>query len=195
MEYNLVTFGQLLVLYLFWVCGPLIPAVMIYHLFPNTTVAANGPLSGLTVRATGAFAAYIIVFLITYPLCLKLQDILGDLQRPVWTIKAKVIARDPEGNLIKYSNFYSGMTVSFSPNFQVIAGREVILKIPMDGAGKSWPKITFTIPSYGGTTIDLDDYKSDAEVDTYHKELKIHTVIPLERVTPQGIGYDPLVEK
>lgn len=193
MEYNLVIFVQLLVLYFVWVCGPLIPAVLIYHLFPSTTVAASGPLSGLTVRATGAFAAYVIVFLMAYPLCLKLQDMFGDQQRPVWTVRAKVIARDPAGNPINYSGFYSGMTVSFSPNFQVIAGREVTLKIPMDGASKSWPKITFTVPNYGGTTIDLDDYSNQFEVDTYLKEIKVKAIIPLERVDTQGIGYNPLV--
>ena len=40
---------------------PMIPLIVIYRLFPDTAVAVTGVLSGLTVRATGAFAAYLIL--------------------------------------------------------------------------------------------------------------------------------------
>jgi hypothetical protein len=42
---------------------PLIPAVVIYALFPKTTVVTRGPLSGLTLKSSGAFSVYIIVFI------------------------------------------------------------------------------------------------------------------------------------
>jgi len=42
---------------------PLIPAVVIYKLFPKTEVTASGPLSGLNIKTKGAFAAYIIALI------------------------------------------------------------------------------------------------------------------------------------
>jgi hypothetical protein len=46
------------VAYLLAVLCPLIPAILIYRLFPETKVSVPGPLAGLTLRAGGAFAAY-----------------------------------------------------------------------------------------------------------------------------------------
>ena len=42
--------------YALWVLLPLIPSILIFLIFPNSTVMAQGPLAGLTVRAGGAFA-------------------------------------------------------------------------------------------------------------------------------------------
>ncbi|MNB96713.1 hypothetical protein D3C75_439220 [compost metagenome] len=182
-------------LYALWVCGPLIPAILIYILFPETKVVASGPLSTLSIRATGAFAAYLIVFIVSYPICLRLQDMFSDQQRPVWTIIAEVIATDQNGQPITYSNFYDGMEVTFSPAFQVVAGRDVTLKIPMVGSDLSWPKITFTIPNYGGTTIDPGKYEPQFRINKSKKEIRIEGAIPLQPLAPQGMGYTPITSK
>jgi hypothetical protein len=47
-------------LYTFYVCLPLIPAVVIFRLFPDSKVSVSGPLQNFTVNATGAFAAYVV---------------------------------------------------------------------------------------------------------------------------------------
>jgi hypothetical protein len=59
---------SLALLQVLWVLLPLIPAVLIYRLFPDTKVGVSGPLANLTVRASGAFAGYLVVFLIVMPL-------------------------------------------------------------------------------------------------------------------------------
>ena len=47
-------------LYTLYICLPLIPAIVIFRLFPDTKVAVSGPLQNFTVNATGAFAAYVV---------------------------------------------------------------------------------------------------------------------------------------
>ena len=47
-------------LYILYVLLPLIPAILIFRLFPDTKVTMSGPLQNLTVNATGAFAAYVV---------------------------------------------------------------------------------------------------------------------------------------
>jgi hypothetical protein len=47
-------------LWILYVLLPLIPAVVIFKLFPDTKVTVSGPLQNLTVNATGAFAAYVV---------------------------------------------------------------------------------------------------------------------------------------
>jgi hypothetical protein len=49
-----------LCLYVLYVLLPLIPAILIFRLFPETKVAVAGPLQNLTLNATGAFAAYVV---------------------------------------------------------------------------------------------------------------------------------------
>jgi hypothetical protein len=47
-------------LWILYVLLPLIPAVVIFKLFPDTKVTVSRPLQNLTVNATGAFAAYVV---------------------------------------------------------------------------------------------------------------------------------------
>src|SRR5262249_1973110 len=68
---------ELLVLLGIWVALPLVPAILIYRYFPNTQVAASGPLAGLTVKASGAFAAYLVVFLLIFGLVSPIKDVIG----------------------------------------------------------------------------------------------------------------------
>lgn len=58
-------------LYLFYVLLPLVPAVLIFRMFPETKVTVSGPLQNLTLNSTGAFAAYVVTvalgfFLVQY---------------------------------------------------------------------------------------------------------------------------------
>ena len=43
---------------------PLLPAILIFLMFPKTEMVAQGPLQGLSIRAGGAFGAYLIVLLV-----------------------------------------------------------------------------------------------------------------------------------
>jgi hypothetical protein len=47
-------------LYVLYVLLPLIPALLIFKLFPDTKVTVSGPLQNLTLNATGAFAGYVV---------------------------------------------------------------------------------------------------------------------------------------
>lgn len=187
MTYETQLFLQLIALWAMWICGPLVPAILIYVIFPDTKVVAQGPLAGLTFKATGAFAAYVVTFLMVYPLSLRLYDVYGSQLKSVWTLKAEVVARNENGEIITYSNFYDGMRVSFSPDIQTVTGRNVTLRVPMDGSGRNWPSITFQLPNYGGKTIDPANLEGNRlEIDKFRKEIIIHGAIPLERFVPIG---------
>src|SRR5579863_8544360 len=47
-------------LYLLYVLLPIVPAVVIFWLFPDSKVWVSGPLQNLTMKTTGAFAAYVV---------------------------------------------------------------------------------------------------------------------------------------
>ena len=47
-------------LYILYVLLPVIPALIIFKLFPDAKVSVSGPLQNLTINASGAFGAYVV---------------------------------------------------------------------------------------------------------------------------------------
>ena len=75
----------------------LIPAALTYWKFPNGPIKASGALAGFTVNVTGAFAAYVIVFLLTGPIVSRMEDALSASLIPMWNINARVNVVDENG--------------------------------------------------------------------------------------------------
>jgi hypothetical protein len=59
--------------WILWALLPLIPAVRIFREFPDAKAFISGPLQGISVRGSGAFAAYIAVCLLGVLPCLFVQ--------------------------------------------------------------------------------------------------------------------------
>ncbi len=74
------------VLYALYVLLPMIPAILIYRLFPDTKVGIKGPLGNLTMKASGAFAAYIIVVLLGFFLIQNTHEQITDMVHSSQTI-------------------------------------------------------------------------------------------------------------
>src|SRR5882762_8944238 len=64
MDKQIEAFTMFLVVTVVFTLIPIVPAWLTYRITPNQTIGLKGPLQGLTVRATGAFAAYLIVLMI-----------------------------------------------------------------------------------------------------------------------------------
>ena len=83
-----------------WVILPLIPAVLIYWLFPNAAVSIRGILvPGLTIKAGGAFAAYLTVLLVIKPWVDEAYIDIGGWLHPAWTITGALRLIDKNGTL------------------------------------------------------------------------------------------------
>lgn len=88
MDTNIAAVLLSCLLYSLYVLLPMIPAIVIYRLFPDTKVALSGPLANLTMKSTGAFAAYIVVVSLGYFLIKNTHTIIAGMVQPMWTIKA-----------------------------------------------------------------------------------------------------------
>ena len=107
---------ELIVLLIIWVGLPLVPAIMIYRYFPETQVFASGPLAGLKIKTSGAFAAYLIVFLCIFLLVNTTKDVIGSGMRPYWEIRGKVKLVDENGKPI------SGEDLLNTIKFEIVPG-------------------------------------------------------------------------
>src|SRR4051794_27614805 len=101
MTRELMIIFSLFGLYAAWVLLPLLPAVLIYRLFPSTAVAVSGPFANLTVRASGAFAAYLIVFAASVWIVNPTQYAIAGFQKQFWIVEGEVKLLGPDGKDIK----------------------------------------------------------------------------------------------
>jgi hypothetical protein len=110
-----------------WILLPLVPAVLIYRLFPETPLNLGGPLAGLTLKTGGAFGAYLVIFMLVVP---RVQDAFtaaGQGQHGAWVIKGAFQTVKKNGEAWHPgSDFFSKIamrteprTSSFSENFTI----------------------------------------------------------------------------
>jgi hypothetical protein len=145
--------------HLVWVLVPLVPALLIYWLFPNTPVAVSGPLAGLTVRTGGAFGAYLVVLLLTYGQLQTTDQSINDLQRQFWTVKGTVQLVDARGNPIMSRQLMDKLEIRTRPTAHSIDMHEIKLRIVEERDGL--PLTVITLPEFGEHKIEWASGKRD----------------------------------
>jgi hypothetical protein len=169
--------------YLLCLLAPLVPAIAIFKIFPDSKVFFKGPFQGLTVRAGGAFAGYVVTFLIALPMTRGIDDLATRLLKPVWTLEADVVVIDRDGieqTLAKYANIFS---VTVNPRLYQVGASRVTLNFPL--TSDTWPSMLFEIPEFGAEFFDLKDGKYEVQRNEITKTIKIEgAVIIREQASP-----------
>lgn len=171
------------------VCIPLVPAVIIYRLFPDTKVGLSGPLQGLTVNAGGAFAAYIITLIVVFPLINKMYDTVGGFAKPYWTITAPIVLFDVDGNKINKPSQEIPIEVMFVPKIHNVTSNMVTVKIPGYDP-KENTTLTIQIEDFGSKDINLGELHDDDDIDGYEKILRIKKPIIIQQNKRAGKKYE-----
>lgn len=124
---------------------PLVPAILIYKLYPNSKVIVNGPFRGLTVKATGAFGAYFLLLVVVIYLAgnewvKTISENSSNTRNSSnsmteWTIKGRAKFLNENGidvNREDFDKLVGQYVVDFSPDFFSKQGKGdiVVGKIP-----------------------------------------------------------------
>jgi hypothetical protein len=184
----LLSFG----LYLLYVLLPLIPAILIYRLFPDTKVAVSGPLAGLTLKASGAFAAYVVVVALGVFLVKDTHTIIAGMAQPVWTIRAQVELYDRAGKKVEDQSFLEYLEVVLNPDIRLREGSYIRLQVP--GTATKLPEylISFKLKRFGEQTISLAELGAkEVEVDDFKRSLKIIQPIKIKQSQLDDSPYKP----
>jgi len=177
-------------LYALYVLLPLVPAILIYSIFPNTKVGISGPLSGLSMKAGGAFAAYVIVVLLGTFLILKTHTMIGGIVNQTWSVKATIELRDSEDNVITYeetNDILKNLIVQTDP--KVITINHEVVKMKLSAEEDTLPTIFLSIPKFGGQTIDLEDFER-MKIDHYDKTINLGRIM-IKAIRGAETNYDP----
>lgn len=192
MDLSTMTMIYLGSLYAGWVLLPLIPAVLIYWLFPNTAVAVDGPFANLTVKASGAFAAYLIVFAATYSLIQTTRDTIGGFQRQFWTVRAQIKLVNAEGIEVRSDDLINKLRVR-PPTFAVDSYLAT-LKV-LEDEGQLPFRITVEIPEFGEEPVDLKAAQIGATVDAYKKTILLKEPILIRKSPNMGSNRPTFVSQ
>jgi hypothetical protein len=187
MSRELMVLFSLMGLYSVWVLLPLVPAILIYLLFPSTSVAVSGPLANLTVRASGAFAAYLVVFAASYPLVQTTKETIGGFQRQFWTLSGNVKLLGTNGKETNSKSLLGKLEFTTNPNPHTHEGGVVKLRIMETGEG-DLPLVTFHVGDFGNRVIDLGHTSYEIKRDPYHKTIEIKDPIIIQEDPPGGLG-------
>lgn len=177
-------FALYVALVLTWILVPLIPAWITYRITPDQTLGLRGPLQGLTLSTSGAFAAYLIVLLVALSAFERGSDLVGSLARPMWILEGNLIVKDHRGAEIRLPTGPSPVKVTFAPDINSISGNNVNLKLP--GNISDWPLVVFDIPEHGGTTLAFSQLQDDMKIDHFTKKILLRKPIEIPKVPPNG---------
>jgi hypothetical protein len=159
--------------YALWALLPLIPAILIFLIFPDTEVATSGPLAGLTVKASGAFGAYLIIFAAIGIAIIEKWNI-NDFRQQFWIVDGYVELIDANEKPIWSSDYLKKLIVKAKPEPYRISEDSIILRIVEGETGKL-PKITIIIPEFGEETVDLN--ASDlVKRDNVHRTIELKPI-------------------
>ena len=114
------------ILYTSYVLMPVIPAVIIYRYFPDTTVGAKGLLGGLKINATGAFAAYMITCLLGIFIVKRAFTFIEDATNKNWTVTARIRFMDENNKPLQLN----------ADELEIMTLRTSAISIPPDSGTK-----------------------------------------------------------
>ena len=190
MDPNTKAFFYLLLLFSSWLLIPLLPAWITYRITPNQRLGLSGPFEGVTVRAGGAFAAYLALLLLSYKfIALSGLSIIGGMALPsAWVFKADIVAIDEQGKRMQLPEEVHAGDITFKPGISQLGRSGVIIRLPYNP--EDWPALTVTIPNFGGAEVDLSNL-ANVELDHFKKTAELQGPIIVRRARGGGAGVTP----
>ena len=179
----LPVYVQLMGLLALWVLLPLIPAILIYWLFPDNKVAVTGPLAGLKVNASGAFAAYLIVFLVVIPKVTQTYNTIGTSVHGTWAISGKLQLIGKDGKDVHSANYFQKAAVRTVPSAVSIQDPIFFITLPDVRGGN--PIFVVEIPDFGGA---MKEVKAE-EINWFDRTVEIKAPIVI-REEPRNSSSD-----
>jgi hypothetical protein len=142
-------------LYALYVLLPIVPTVVIYRLFPDTSVTVSGPLAKLTINASGAFAAYIVTVALGYNLVTKTDAMIAGLSSPTWEVNMKVELKDNDGKPLQNAGMLvKNLKILLDPPLEQRGYPQVKVRLPLLKPDH-WPMLVIHVPEFQEAPIDL----------------------------------------
>lgn len=175
-------------LYVLYVLVPIIPAAVIFRMFPDTKVAVSGPLQNFTFKATGAFGAYIVTVVLGYTLIQNVERQIELAQDATWSVAVPI--RFVDHNSKPVSQGAAIEFLNFDPQFKLyrLGDDYIYVTVPRNKAGE-WPILSFGVTGFDSGKLDLQklvDTKNPKiiELDQFNRKIILKDTITLTALDP-----------
>lgn len=163
-------------LYFLFITFPLIPAVLIYKIFPDSQVGATGVLGQLKINATGAFAAYLITSTMSFFVVQYAQGNITNSFHQTWTVASKIHFVDKEGKPLQIdANKMTKQTIITVQPDAFLVKNSNLVKFLVTGKGKDII-INFSYSDdFTSQTFDLNSLEP-SQIDETNRFINLGTV-------------------
>ncbi len=166
-----------------WVLLPLVPSILLFKIFPNTSITTSGPLAGLTVRASGAFGGYLVIFAsIGYPLLTTGTEIRTSLHRNFWNVSGYIKPSYGKGKIANKVQL-TGVIVETTP-IPLRVENDFISGSVVEDVANRLPRIIISADKYRPKPVDLNIDGPEVKRDGSHKNIEISPVVEEDQPYP-----------
>lgn len=130
---------MLILLYILGLLVPLIPAIIIYKVFPKDKISFRGKISNFTINSTGSAAIYFSTILLGFYFINELPELVVAIGKTPCKLKAELVFQDVEGNQISppSAEMVDQIRIVINPSFQVVTQKDLRITLPeLDSKGK-----------------------------------------------------------
>jgi hypothetical protein len=194
MEYSrdLILLIFLCFLYFVWVTVPLIPAVIIYRLFPTVNTDAQWKILGIALKAGGASGFYFAILGLGFFRFLDPStNWISDLKHPYWTVETKVKFYDADHNTINpKTNSLDKISVQpFAYDFRQTDEQSWLVTLKFSELNSDTDSIRLNFPE-GVGFIPLRDLMTRDNTSTFYKTVNLTKGKPTEIHPPVTGGQN-----
>lgn len=173
----------LLIIIIVAILLPIVPAKIAYKLSPDKPISAEGILSGFTVKAGGAFGAYLVILLVLLPFLHLLAQTVSSYLKPAWTVTIPIVIHNKAGKEAYLDQeVFKSIEVSLSPSSN--SGGNQKIQFDVVGDEESWPHTVWIKipPNYVGS-INLRGNKN-INKDSIGKTVYVNEILALRDEAP-----------
>jgi hypothetical protein len=175
--------------YFVWALVPLLPAVVIYRLFPAAPTATQWKVLGIALKAGGASGFYFAILgLAFFKFVGPTTDYINNLQQPYWLVDVPIMFFDADKNVINASSSLEQLRVEpFAYEFVKTGERRYLVKMRFAGFKGEVPDNVRLIFPEGEGFIELRKLKTKENTDRILKKIDLTKEKPIE-IRPLLIG-------
>jgi hypothetical protein len=127
---------------------PIIPAIVIFKLFPSDKIKIKGTLSNFTINATGGFAAYVFTVVLGFYMLLRFPAIINDIMEKPQNVqfRAKMVFKSTDGNIIDAPSYEElrKLVIKYEPDIHQNDRDSLRLELPPGYTGN----LIVSLPGY-----------------------------------------------
>jgi hypothetical protein len=150
-------------------------------MFPDTRVSVSGPLQNLSLRTTGAFAAYVVTAVLGFVLIQNVIRQIDMMASSTWTLAVPIQLVDTNRKLLAQRAAVD--FVNFKPDLYRPGETLVYVTLP-HRVGSDWPTLHFGVQGFESGVLDVQQIVDDkgakiAEIDAAARRIVVKRPVTL----------------